>query len=392
MQRKIFFLIFFCCLSNNICAQEAVLSLSGDNIVNIQSEESVQAKEETQPTNLQEIKAEEGSIFSFLQFWKEKKPEELKDNTKTQDNTALQETYEEKLIRMSNEGNVDADLALGYMYLYGDKEHNITINHEKSFQYYQKAAAQDNIVAINNLGSLYYSGIGTPRNLLEATRMFSKAASLGNSEAMLNLAFIYLSGKGELYRPKEAMQLFKQASDANNFTASFMLGYAHYKGFIVEKDYLQAFKLVKEAANKGFDEAMIVLSNMYMNGHGTPQNYSNGVKVLSKAAIQGNTEAMMLLAGILASGKRYPKNIVQAHIWYNLAATQGVPQAAEKRDLIGKSIKMEELLQAQAQAETFKAKPSSITTYIKQTFGTNVRKYIEDGITQETQKKLPETR
>lgn len=376
MQKKIWLLsLFLACATNNVHAQEAVLSLSGDSLVDIKTEEASEASVKIE-TPAAPAKEDDGGIFSFLQFWKDKKPDVVTQGNE-QNASVKEETYEESLIRMSNEGNTDADLALGYIYLYGDPEHKIEVNYPKSFEYYQKAAAKDNVIAINNLGSLYYSGIGTKRNLLEAAKMFSKAASLGNSEAMVNLAFIYLSSKGELYRPEEAMTLFKQASDANNFTASFMLGYAHYKGFIVDKDYLQAFKLVKEAANKGFDEAMIVLSEMYMNGYGTPQNYGTGVKILNKAAVQGNVEAMVALANILATGRRYPRNTVQAYIWFNLAAVQGVNEAVEKRDLLAKSIEMEELLQAQSMADTFKPKPSSITQYINQTFGKNVRRYID---------------
>ena len=45
-----------------------------------------------------------------------------------------------------------------------------------------------------------------------------------------------------------------------------------------------------------------------------------------------------------------------------------------------KKLKIEELLQAQAEAEKFKEKPSELTSYIKQTFGDNIRHYIDENM------------
>ena len=46
-------------------------------------------------------------------------------------------------------------------------------------------------------------------------------------------------------------------------------------------------------------------------------------------------------------------------------------------------MKIEELLQAQSAAEAYKEQPSQLTLYIRQTFGDNVRQYIDNGIEQQ---------
>ena len=357
-------------------AQEAVLSLTGDDVVAVNTEQPKEPETE-QP---QKTEQEDKGIFSFLNFWKKDNKPQLTDTS-----TSPEETLLQKLERMANSGDLNSQLTLGYMYLYGDASTQIEQDYKQAFKYYEMAANQNDNVAINNLGSLYYSGIGTPRDIIKATQMFSKAAELGNSEAMVNLAFIYLSEQGDFYRPKEAIELFKSASAANNPTANFMLGYAYYKGFEVEKNYIQAFGLIKKAANSGYDEALFVLSTMYMNGEGTPQNYGNGVKALDLAVKQGNVPAMMELGYILANGQKYPKNISKAHILFNVASVRGAEGAAERRDLLTKSLKIEELLQAQTSAEAYKENPTEITRYIRQTFGENIRQYIDNGI--EKQKK-----
>ncbi len=63
------------------------------------------------------------------------------------------------------------------------------------------AAAQGDNIAINNLGSLYFSGIGTEKNFTKAAQLFEQAAQLGNTEAAVNLAFIYLTKNSSLNNP-----------------------------------------------------------------------------------------------------------------------------------------------------------------------------------------------
>ena len=298
----------------NAYAQDAVLSLTGDDVVSISAAEEQAAKEakEAEATSASDDKG----IFSFLNFWKKDDRPQLPDTSSTPEETVLQ-----KLERMANSGDLNSQLTLGYMYLYGDNTAKVEQDYKQAFKYYEMAANQNDNVAVNNLGSLYYSGIGTPRDIIKATQMFSKAAELGNTEAMVNLAFIYISEQGDFYRPQEAIELFKRASATKNPTADFMLGYAYYKGFVVEKNNLQAFELIKRAANAGYDEAMYVLSEMYMNGEGTPQNYGNGVKVLDLAVKQGNVPAMMQLGYILANGEKYPKNVYKSHILFNVLSS-----------------------------------------------------------------------
>ena len=54
------------------------------------------------------------------------------------------------------------------MYLYG--EDGVPVDYKKAFTYYNMAAAQNDPIAVNNLGSLYFSGIGTEKNFTKAAR------------------------------------------------------------------------------------------------------------------------------------------------------------------------------------------------------------------------------
>lgn len=316
--------------------------------------------------------AEDKGIFSFLNFSFGKKKPEVKVDA------SPEETVLQKLTRMAGEGDINSQLSLGYMYLYG--EDGVSVDYKKAFDYYKMAADQNDNVAVNNLGSLYFSGIGTEADPAKAMEMFKKASDLGNNEATLNLAFLYLSGQGGEKDHRKAIQLLAKAADAGNPTAEFMIGYAYYKGYLVEKNYLKAFNYIVDSANAGYDEALNVLSELYINGLGTPKNYGNAVRALNKAVAQGNVDAMVSLGSILAIGEKYPQDIYTAHIMFNLAAVRGAEDAAEKRDTLESKLPIENLLQAQAAAEQFVEKPSELTIYIHKTFGPNIKSYIDAGL------------
>ena len=57
-------------------------------------------------------------------------------------------------------------------------------------------AAQGNAFAQTNLGFMYSSGQGVPRDLAEAARWYRLAAEQGNPTAQSNLGSMYFSGEG----------------------------------------------------------------------------------------------------------------------------------------------------------------------------------------------------
>ncbi len=334
-----------------------------------------EVKHRTEPEKKQKeekVRVDDEGMFSFLNFSFLKNKKKVEEFARKPDEP--QENFLDRMTRMAEEGDVDACLTLGYMYLYGEK--GVARNEEKAFRYYSMAASQKDMIAINNLGSLYYSGIGTEKDVNKAVEMFNKAAKLGNKEAAINLAFIYLTSPSKNISAQRIIELLQQAAEGNNITAQYMMGYSYYRGFVVPKDFKKSFELIKQAA-VSYDEAQYELALRYINAEGTPRNYNNAVKYLNQSAHQGNVQAMMELGNILAAGTSYQKNEYQAYIWFNIASVYGIEGAAEKRDILERILKIEEVLQAQSAAETFKEKPSEMTQYIRQTFGRNLGSYID---------------
>ena len=332
-----------------------------------------------EPENQLNDESEESSFWNLI-----KKPLSLFSFSATKEvitKDGKKETALEQSIRMAQEGSLADQLNLGYMYLYGTN--GVEQNFKKALEYYTMAAKQNDAVALNNLGSLYFSGIGVEANTRKALEFFTKSADLGNDNAAVNLGFIYLTGgtKDE-ERNLKALKLFEQAADKGNNIAKFMLGYAYYKGFMVEPDYAKAYKLIKTAAGGEalFDEAQLVLGEMLIEGLGTVQNYQKGVASIRAAVSQGNLQAIMVAAKIYSVKKYVHPNPLMAHALYNIAASRDVVGAAELRDETAKKLQLEQLSQAQAQAQQFKPNPSELTKYIRQTFGHNVRSYIDNNM------------
>ena len=69
-----------------------------------------------------------------------------------------------------------------------------------------------------------------------------------------------------------------------------------------------------------------------------------------------------------------------AHALYNIAAANGVQEAADKRDKLSESMPAEMLANAQATARSYKPSPSELTSYIRQAYSNNIRSYIDNNI------------
>lgn len=305
--------------------------------------------------------------------------------TATTEENANQVNIEELKAKAEN-GDIEALLDLGYTYLYGTN--GVNTNYKQALAYYEAAAGKGSAVAYNNLGSLYFSGIGTNVDYPKAIHFFEEAAKLGSHDAAVNLAIIYLGNDSKKTEEdfNKIIGLLDEAQADNNI-AKYLLGYCYFKGFHVPQDKAKAFELIKSEADGDYDEAEAVLAQFYIHGWGAPKNYSKAVQYLQKAADQGNASAITQLADILAEGKAYPQDLKKAHTLYNIASVMGEKGAAEKRDALEENLSIENLLTIQADAENYKPEPSKETTFIRQTYGNSLKVYIDSNIkTDDTQK------
>lgn len=96
---------------------------------------------------------------------------------------------------------------------------------------------------------------------------------------------------------------------------------------------------IKKHARKGNYKATYNLGVFYAHGAGVPLDFKSAFRHFKKSAEEAvYAPAMFNLAICYATGSGTPIDRTQAYKWWNLAAAQGHPQAAQARDNIAKII------------------------------------------------------
>ncbi|TYQ27936.1 tetratricopeptide repeat protein [Pseudanabaena sp. UWO310] len=118
------------------------------------------------------------------------------------------------LLPLAEEGNAEAQSVIGCIYELGLGK---DIDMNKAIYWYEKSAAQDHIIALNNLANifmyLYREGLIDTN---KAVNLYRKAAELGMAPSQYMIGKIYLEGIGLDVNETEAVKWLKLAS-ANDF-------------------------------------------------------------------------------------------------------------------------------------------------------------------------------
>ena len=98
----------------------------------------------------------------------------------------------------AEQGDVEAQLNLGYMYGFGE---GVPQNDTEAVRWFRMAAEQGLATAQFNLGIGYQYGRGVPKNDAEAVRWYRLAAEQGDTTAQYKLGYMYGSGEGVPTKP-----------------------------------------------------------------------------------------------------------------------------------------------------------------------------------------------
>ncbi|MBO4521522.1 MAG: sel1 repeat family protein [Alphaproteobacteria bacterium] len=235
-------------------------------------------------------------------------------------------------------------------YPFALEELNRLINQEK------------NAEACYHLGRMYYDGLGLEQNEETAMKYFFQAAQQGNEKAALKVGNAYYLGEGVEKSAQEAFKWYKVAAEQGNYLALYNIGLMYEEGTDVKKSLTDAFRAYRGSAEQGYAPAQIALGHMFFNGIGTPQDYNQAVFWYKLAADQGDLDAQMKLAKLYAntSVRGLAFNIVGAHIYFNLIAAYGKSplkeEAAELRDKLAETMRHDDVISAQEQANKWKKK------------------------------------
>ena len=86
--------------------------------------------------------------------------------------------------------------------------------------------------------------------------------------------------------------------------------------------------------------------------------HSDALGEWQAAAKAGDAKSMLALGRLYVQGLGAPQNYVQAHMWFNLAASRGEAEAVTERDALAARMAPEQVAEAQKQAAAWQPQPA----------------------------------
>ena len=125
----------------------------------------------------------------------------------------------------------------------------------------------------------YHHGFGKPRDHVIAKQYYEKAIAEGDSRAMNELGVLLISGSGLINDPKSGFEYISRSAQMGNSSARFNLGISLYNGFYSEANKSEGLKLITTAANQGHLKAQSFIVDWLMEV--TPEEIGSTPQILS---------------------------------------------------------------------------------------------------------------
>lgn len=122
---------------------------------------------------------------------------------------------------------------------------------DKAYQQFQRSAAEGNPDAQVNLGNLYLQGLGVERSDLKAYEWYAEAARQGHPQALGKLGIMHYQGLGVAEDHAAAADWFRKAAEKGNGDAAMILAELHTRGDGVSKSKPEAYLWYSIAADLG---------------------------------------------------------------------------------------------------------------------------------------------
>lgn len=184
---------------------------------------------------------------------------------------------QQQLFKLKNNEDGFSLYMIGYAYSIGMGGKK---SQQRAVNWYNKAAAKNHPVALNNL-AVYYNA---QRKYVDAFLLLQKSAELNLPTAQTNLAMRYLNGSGVVRNYDKAVSLFRKAAESGHAQAIEQIGVCYYNGFGVNKNYVSAAEWFHKAALKDRPVAIYCLGYCYEHGHGVKRSISEAVYWYQKAS------------------------------------------------------------------------------------------------------------
>jgi TPR repeat protein len=119
----------------------------------------------------------------------------------------------------------------------------------------------------------------------------------------------------------------------------------------VDRNYGLALKHFRVLADHGDNRAIFFIGFMYETGRGVTQSYKHAHENYLQAAAGREIRAMNSMGYFYERGIVVDPDVVTAHMWYNLAASQGHGDAMRARNVLNEQLSSVQVTKAQKMAK-----------------------------------------
>lgn len=203
--------------------------------------------------------------------------------------------------------------------------------YRKELEFFEKAAENGNIIAMNKAGLLYRQGKGCEADGEKALDYYREASDKGCYDAMSNIGFLYRYGLKPIQQdPDSAYRWYKKAADAGHAAAMDDIGDMYSEGeYPTDRSlddterYNTARQWYEMAVSHGYGSAYYKLGNMYKQGLiGGEPDFDKALECYENGVAMGSPAAMTQL-GFYYSDELSPPDHDKANYWYQRAANLG---------------------------------------------------------------------
>lgn len=178
--------------------------------------------------------------------------------------------------------------------------------------WFEKAAQSGQSHAFCNLGNLYMTGQGVPKNPIKALELCHPTAQQGSVPAQIWMGKFYLEGDQSVRDHKKAYQWFEAAAQKQSPEAFYYLGIIIRQGLLPEHTPQKARQMFEQAAALKHIPAYFQAGKSFYNAEPNPETNQLSAEHLAKAYLwfsattqqsedtKETTEAKKILKQILA--------------------------------------------------------------------------------------------
>jgi TPR repeat protein len=157
---------------------------------------------------------------------------------------------------------------------------------------YRSAADKGSTTAMVELGVMFGTGTGVPKDEAQARRLFERASEAGNPRGVTNLAA--LTG-GAPSDPVRTRDLLVKTAETGSAEAQYQLGLMTADGLGGPRDDVAARAWFDKAATQGHPGALERMGAFAQSGRGGPQDSNAAKAYYEQAAALGNEDAKAAL-------------------------------------------------------------------------------------------------